>query len=72
MVRIGFWEKASNQKKFLDEFAKKNGIVFPADWGKITVRQVKRNGGNSLMTFYEESLFHTLQSVYKGNNLAPC
>lgn len=56
-----------NQKKFLDELAMKLNIKNPSDWGKFTTRLVYELGEGSLLTsYYNNSLFTCLQSVYKG------
>lgn len=38
-----------------------------SDWGKVTYRQISEHGGAGLLVqYYKGSLFHCLQSVYKG------
>lgn len=56
-----------NRKSFLDDLAKKLNIKKPSDWGSITAQHVHELGGGTLIsTYYKESLFRCLQSVYKG------
>ena len=62
----GFWLQRSNQRIFLDEFAKKNGIKQPQDWGTVTVSQMRSQNGGSLLDLYNNSVLRTLKEVYTG------
>lgn len=63
------WNTKENQKRFLDEVAKKLQLKKPNDWGKVTVRQVNKMGGGTLLTtYFNGSLFACLKSVYSGKN----
>lgn len=66
-VTSSHWCSIDNQKKFLDEVAFKLNVKNPSDWGKVTTQQIHNLGGGSLLSHrYRDSLFHCLQSVYKG------
>lgn len=58
-----------SQKKFLDSLGKKLGVHEARDWGKITWREVKREGGSKLLSRYGGSLKETLKTIYSGNDL---
>lgn len=65
-----FWKKEENRKNFFDQFAHKHGIKNPKDWGKITTRMVKSEGGSTMLRYYfDSSLFSALQSTYPGISL---
>lgn len=56
-----------NRKQFMDQLSVTLEIKKPADWGKITVRQIHALGGNTLIThYYNGSLYSCLASIYKG------
>lgn len=63
----GFWEIEENQRNFLLELGKKFNILKPADWGKITWRDVVKSGGTSILSKHG-SLFNALQQNFKGFN----
>ena len=56
-----------NRRKFLDEVAIKLNIKNESDWGKITTKQIYELGGAGILHYYNNSVFHCLESVYKGN-----
>lgn len=55
-----------NCTKFLETMKNKFHIQEPRDWGKITVQQIQKNGGRTLLLLYGNSLFACLQSIYNG------
>ena len=54
-VPTGFWNIKENQKRFMDWLGKKLKFTRLDDWYKITVRDLTRNGGRSLLTKYGDS-----------------
>lgn len=67
-VPYAYWTKLENRKEFLDRMKIKFGISEPKDWGKVTVDEICKEGGSSLLLHFKWSLFQCLQSVYKGSN----
>lgn len=64
-VPTNFWKLQENRKKFLDELASKLKLKKPSDWGNVTIQQIHDFGGGSLLnTYYNDSIFACLQSVY--------
>lgn len=61
----GYWLQMNNQKKWLDDFAKKHNILNPEDWGKITSSQMKEFP-SFYVNIYDASLFKMLNRVYPG------
>ena len=47
----GHWEDPNNVKKFLLEFKEKLNLNTPEDWSIITSRQLRKNGGRSLLSY---------------------
>ena len=56
-----FWNDTSNHKVFLDYFAQENNISSIDDWYKITIGDIKRAGGSSILKKYT-SLYECLQN----------
>ena len=46
---IGYWGKKENVHKFLSEIKKKYNLNTPEDWNSITQKQIRSNGGSSLL-----------------------
>lgn len=63
---IRYWENKSNQRAFFDSIAKKFNITSPPQWGNIDARTFQKNGGNTILFYYKNSLFKALRSVYSG------
>lgn len=63
----GYWKDIQNRRNFLENFARKNGISKPSDWGNVTIQQIKESGGNSLLKCYSGSLIKTLEGVFPGS-----
>lgn len=54
----------------MDDIATKLNIKKPSDWGKLTLQQIHQFGGASLLnTYYNDSIFACLQSIYTGSPL---
>lgn len=62
------WLDWNNQRKFLNNLAASFDIRVPSDWGKLSIRDVERNGGRTIISHYNNSLLHTLKSVYPGDS----
>jgi hypothetical protein len=52
----GYWKDKANQKSFFDQLAIKWNIKNPEDWNKFTTKDVLREGGGFIVTYYNESL----------------
>lgn len=61
-----YWDQKENQRKYLEEFAKKHNIKSPLDWSFVTVEQIKKSQGNSLLDRYGGSLVKALRAVFPG------
>lgn len=61
-----YWQSTSNRKKFIELIAKKLKIKEPREWGKVTKSRFCELGGASILLYYNGSIFHCLQSLYKG------
>jgi len=66
-VPMGFWNKKSNQKEFMDCLGKQLGFVELEDWYQITQKVLCENGGAGLLAKYERSPSLLLRSVYEGH-----
>ena len=49
---LGFWNKEQNIKKFFGELKEKYNLNTVKDWDSITQKQIKANGGRSLLLNY--------------------
>lgn len=65
------WKSIENRKKFLDEVAIKLDVKTPSDWGKVTKQRFCEVGGSRILSYYNNSLFYCLHTVYKGNPNSP-
>lgn len=61
-----FWQQEENQRLFLLNFAKEKGFKSPADWGKITFREMNKNLGGRLLSLYNGSLSSALMKLFPG------
>lgn len=60
-----YWKEKSSQRKFMDWISEQLGIVKQDDWFSITVDNVRKLGGMSVLNpYYNGSLYLTLKSVY--------
>lgn len=59
-----------NQRTYLESLKTKYAIKTYSDWGKITISQIHEAGGGSLISsYYKNSLFACLKSVYPSSFL---
>lgn len=63
------WNSSENQRLFLEKIKKRFNIQEPTDWGKVSVRELKNAGGESILRRYQSSLLNCLKSVYGGDIL---
>lgn len=62
------WKNKNTQRAFLEQLAIKLDIVQPQTWGKVTLKTVIENGGNSLLKQHKSSLKRALKHAYPGIN----
>lgn len=65
-----YWTNKENQRKFLEEFAKKNNFTSPKDWGKVRIAQIVREA-SFISNYYQNSLKAALASLFPGLYLFP-
>jgi len=58
-----YWQSIENQRKFFDDFAKKQKICQPSDWSKVNYKKVVQEGGQSILNQYP-SLLAALETIY--------
>jgi len=63
-VPKGHWTLKENQRTFMDNIARLYNLKNPRDWGRITVDDIKKCEGSSVLEYYDFSLFNALQGVY--------
>lgn len=59
----------SSQRKIFERLATQFEIRKPEDWGRLTVREVKKHGGATTLGLYSSSLSTALRFIYPGRNL---
>jgi hypothetical protein len=59
-----FWKSSETQKAFIEEFAKKKDFHDLDSWYEVSAREIKAQGGSSLLTYHNGSLNSILKSVY--------
>lgn len=62
----GYWKNISNQSVRFESLRQQFKIKSPRDWGKVTIEQIKLNGGDGLLSQYDYSLYNALKSTYPG------
>lgn len=68
-VPLGYWEKLENQKEFFEWLQKELGYRNMNDWYKLSVGELNKNGGGTLLShYYGGSLSKALQTVYPEHN----
>lgn len=65
----GYWKDTSNQRKFLDYFAKVHGISSPEKWASVTAKRIRNEGAFSMLSQYNHSLYEALRHIYPGEIL---
>ncbi len=61
---MGYWDNLSSQRTFMDNLAKKLGIVDMEGWYSITAKTLQMNGGSTLARKYNGSVFKMLAILY--------
>lgn len=66
-VKRSHWKSFDNRIKFLEEVKNKLKISHPRDWGKVTIKDIRKLGGGTLLnSYYKQSLFMCLKSIFRG------
>jgi hypothetical protein len=61
---VGYWENVENQRKCMEEkIATALQVTSPDDWYKVTLRNIKLNGGSSIIEKYT-SKYDLLKTIY--------
>lgn len=60
----GHWDSLENQRRFMDDVAKRLQVEKLSDWRKVTTPQLEAQGGGSLLRRYKGSFLALLQAVY--------
>jgi hypothetical protein len=63
-VPAGEWDEISNQRLYMDWYAKEYGVKTPLDWFKVSASEVYRRQGRGLLAIYDDSMVKAVQSVY--------
>lgn len=75
-VPPGFWKDEKNQLSFLEQLKKElnyksmEGLknrdnINIADWYKVSLEEIRKCGGSTLLELYNNSLAKLISSVYK-------
>ena len=48
-----YWKNTENQRTFMEEFAKKHQINQPSDWGRVSHRVLRNEGGRGLLHYHK-------------------
>ena len=70
-LAAGYWSQIPNQRKFLDELAKKLNISTTDDWYKVNALVFQKNGGSTLLQQYDGSPRKLLTTVYPEYPIRP-
>ena len=65
---IGYWDNEDNVKFFLTTLGEKLNLVTADDWNSITVKDIKSNGGTTLLRLYSIYTLKCLGSNYSIHN----
>src|SRR5689334_8574467 len=63
-----FFDRLAEQKKFFDKLAQQLGYHSMDDWYNVTVEDINRHGGSTLLMHYNGSPSKALQCVYPEHN----
>eukprot|EP01114_Cavostelium_apophysatum_P021759 TRINITY_DN7678_c0_g1_i2.p1 TRINITY_DN7678_c0_g1~~TRINITY_DN7678_c0_g1_i2.p1 ORF type:complete len:759 (+),score=135.48 TRINITY_DN7678_c0_g1_i2:52-2328(+) len=64
----GYWKDVSNQRAFIESFAKERGISTLESWSKVSANDLERYGGGSLLYRFGGSLRKLLASLYPDHD----
>lgn len=65
-----YWNDPNRQRQFLTQFARRNQVKEPKDWGKITLRQIEEAGGVGILNKFGRSPMRMIQSVFPSLKVA--
>lgn len=63
----GYWMDEQNQRSFLDEYMKKNGMTSLDDWYDVNVMDFRKSGGRGLLERYK-NFFTMLTTLYPNHS----
>lgn len=63
-VPKNYWKREENQRRFMDEVARKLGIEDEKGWYAVKLREIEEMGGGSMLDRRRNNLFETLRGVY--------
>ncbi len=67
LVKQGHWSDRSNQRKFMDDLAKRLRITDPDGWYSVSYDTVCKHGGSGILSYsYGGSVYKLLKAVYPG------
>jgi hypothetical protein len=64
----GFWQDMTNVTKYVEWLSTQLYITSPEDWARVTVLDVHRLYGGSLLARYNQSLSNLLSAVYPNHD----
>ena len=64
----GFWKIAENRRSFMDNLFITLKLKSISDWKKVSLHQLRINGGHSLICYYNYSYSDLLSSIYPEEN----
>eukprot|EP01114_Cavostelium_apophysatum_P019814 TRINITY_DN6476_c0_g1_i1.p1 TRINITY_DN6476_c0_g1~~TRINITY_DN6476_c0_g1_i1.p1 ORF type:complete len:606 (-),score=129.46 TRINITY_DN6476_c0_g1_i1:43-1860(-) len=67
-VAYKYWNTKKNQRKFLDQLAKKLHVNVWEDWYDVKISDLELNDGGGLLGLYSNSVMQALRSVYPEHN----
>jgi len=66
-----FWDSVENQRRFIEWLGGEMGVRRWQDWYRVTERDFKRHGGDSLLTRYNYSLLVIFSSLFPEHDWKP-
>ena len=63
-VPNGFWDRAANQKMFMDSVGKDLSLKSLSEWQNVTKATIIEKGGRGLLEQYRFSMIELLGSLY--------
>jgi hypothetical protein len=67
IIFAGHWDSADNRIAFLDRLGKSLGFNHMEDWYGITKKEIKKNGGSSLLEKYGGEPSKLVMSLYQNH-----